>query len=236
MWVASSMVLLAFPDVDTRQRLLSQQVLSTWFGHLEEAKLVRVPTVEQREGRVSSEGGWGFLSPLACEPTVGHRQWWEGLWGSLSAVGAAERVVYDRGGVCSAGEVDCDIMGVRSREVLVPERMLVSNPDLDSVDSEAQGSSCVRVVELDNSVANTSAMFPLLVLVGYAEAAVVPVVGTAKGGDRKVKSVNSLVEALGSPAQQRVITATSSKRGRGRSAKGVVVAWSISMRKLRMSH
>ncbi|KAK9026766.1 hypothetical protein V6N11_039600 [Hibiscus sabdariffa] len=36
MWVAGSMVLLAFPDVNLRQRLLSQDVLSTWFGHLED--------------------------------------------------------------------------------------------------------------------------------------------------------------------------------------------------------
>ncbi|KAK9029902.1 hypothetical protein V6N11_031344 [Hibiscus sabdariffa] len=36
MWVTGSMVLLAFPDVGSRERLLSEEVLSTWFGHVEE--------------------------------------------------------------------------------------------------------------------------------------------------------------------------------------------------------
>ncbi|KAK9042118.1 hypothetical protein V6N11_017197 [Hibiscus sabdariffa] len=36
MWVVGSMVLLAFPDANARQRLLSQDVISKWFGRLEE--------------------------------------------------------------------------------------------------------------------------------------------------------------------------------------------------------
>ncbi|KAK8985099.1 hypothetical protein V6N11_076790 [Hibiscus sabdariffa] len=36
MWVAGSMVLLSFPDVASRRSFLSQAVLSTWFGCLEE--------------------------------------------------------------------------------------------------------------------------------------------------------------------------------------------------------
>ncbi|KAK9025145.1 hypothetical protein V6N11_065042 [Hibiscus sabdariffa] len=56
-------------------------------------------------------------------------------------------------------------------------------------------------------------------VVGATGAAFVPIVGVVPGVARKVKSVNSLVEALSSPEQQCVIAPTRTKRGRGRPAK-----------------
>ncbi|KAK8490491.1 hypothetical protein V6N12_053001 [Hibiscus sabdariffa] len=60
--------------------------------------------------------------------------------GLLSVVVAVERVVCDRGGVRSAGDVECDNMGVRSHKALFPECVPIYDPDWDSVDSKAQGS------------------------------------------------------------------------------------------------
>ncbi|KAK8985098.1 hypothetical protein V6N11_076789 [Hibiscus sabdariffa] len=61
---------------------------------------------------------------------------------------------------------------------------------------------------------------PAVVTLGCAGATVAPVIGSAQGGVRTVKSVNSLVEALGSSAQQHVIATTRSRRGRGQPEKG----------------
>ncbi|KAK9044701.1 hypothetical protein V6N11_058595 [Hibiscus sabdariffa] len=61
---------------------------------------------------------------------------------------------------------------------------------------------------------------PAITILGPTGAAMAPIIGSAQGGARKVKSVNSLVEALGSPAQQRVITAARSIQGRRRLTKG----------------
>ncbi|KAK8578940.1 hypothetical protein V6N12_069282 [Hibiscus sabdariffa] len=69
MWVTGSMVLLEFPDAETRGRLvLSPSMWSTWFDRLEEwselmmyeshhheAELVRVPMVELRDVDIGSE-------------------------------------------------------------------------------------------------------------------------------------------------------------------------------------
>ncbi|KAK8507687.1 hypothetical protein V6N12_067020 [Hibiscus sabdariffa] len=187
-WVAGSMVLLAFPDVDARQHLLSQEVLSTWFGRLEvwEVELVRVPIVEQREVLIEaavsehSQELWGIDSAGRDRS------------GSLIVAGENECVVHNRGGVRSAGDVECASVGIRSREGSDSEQRQVSVPNGDYLSA----------------------------LVGCVGAAVAPVIGVAQGGARKVKFVNSLVEALGSPVQQRVIVATHCKRDRGRPAKG----------------
>ncbi|KAK9018600.1 hypothetical protein V6N11_001571 [Hibiscus sabdariffa] len=152
---------------------------------VQEAKLVRVPAVEQRE--VGAE--------VAGFDSVGRDR-----VGSMVKVGATERVVCDCGGVHSAGDVACDIAGVRSHEGLDPAHSPVFVPDQDSVDSKARSSSSERVVELDSSVVNADAEVLESMLVGCAGAAVAPVIGSIRGGDRKVKSVNSLVMALGSPA------------------------------------
>ncbi|KAK9043286.1 hypothetical protein V6N11_071632 [Hibiscus sabdariffa] len=61
---------------------------------------------------------------------------------------------------------------------------------------------------------------PSTAVLGLAGAAAAPVIGSAHGGARKVKSVNTLVEDIGSLAQKHVIAAARSRRGRGRSAKG----------------
>ncbi|KAK9011648.1 hypothetical protein V6N11_044494 [Hibiscus sabdariffa] len=60
---------------------------------------------------------------------------------------------------------------------------------------------------------------PSTAVLGLAGAAAPPIIGSTHGGARKVKSVNTLVEALGSPAQKRVIAAARSRRGRDRPAK-----------------
>ncbi|KAK8636272.1 hypothetical protein V6N13_004976 [Hibiscus sabdariffa] len=89
-------------------------------------------------------------------------------------VGATERVVCDCGGVHSAGDVACDIAGVRSHEGLDPAHSPVFVPDQDSVDSKARSSSSERVVELDSSVVNADAEVLESMLVGCAGAAVAP--------------------------------------------------------------
>ncbi|KAK8474784.1 hypothetical protein V6N11_021672 [Hibiscus sabdariffa] len=77
-----------------------------------------------------------------------------------------------------------------------------------------------KIVELpglnfgENRVAS-----PSTAILGAVRAALAPIIGTTLGGSRKVKSVNSLVEALGSRAQQRVIAVTRTQRGRGRMTK-----------------
>ncbi|KAK8495383.1 hypothetical protein V6N12_057210 [Hibiscus sabdariffa] len=58
-----------------------------------------------------------------------------------------------------------------------------------------------------------------VVVLGTDGATVAPVIGSVQAGVRKVKSVNTLVEALGSPAQKRVIVAAKSRQGRGRPVK-----------------
>ncbi|KAK9042116.1 hypothetical protein V6N11_017195 [Hibiscus sabdariffa] len=60
---------------------------------------------------------------------------------------------------------------------------------------------------------------PLTVVLGLAGAVAAPIIKSAHGGAGKVKLVNTLVDALGSPAQKRVIAVAWSRRGRGRLAK-----------------
>ncbi|KAK8597023.1 hypothetical protein V6N12_065500 [Hibiscus sabdariffa] len=88
----------------------------------------------------------------------------------------------------------------------------------DSLGVEVVG-GCVSV-EKSNRVIGVNGESSLSTAVlGLAGAVVAPVIGSAHGGARKVKSGNTLVEALGSLAQKRVITATRSRRGRRGSTK-----------------
>ncbi|KAK9030746.1 hypothetical protein V6N11_032159 [Hibiscus sabdariffa] len=81
MWVAGSMVLLAFPDANSRQRLLSQDVLSTWFGRLEEWSA---------SAEYASRRAWlsisGLLIHLLSEGSFSNIA---RLWGMYLWVGAA---------------------------------------------------------------------------------------------------------------------------------------------------
>ncbi|KAK8596579.1 hypothetical protein V6N12_065062 [Hibiscus sabdariffa] len=78
---------------------------------------------------------------------------------------------------------------------------------------------CASAEKPDRVIGVNGESSPSTSVLGLAGAAVAPVIRSAHGGARKVKSVNTLVEALGSPAQKRVIVAARSRRGRGRPAK-----------------
>ncbi|KAK8528332.1 hypothetical protein V6N12_074863 [Hibiscus sabdariffa] len=58
-----------------------------------------------------------------------------------------------------------------------------------------------RTVKLESSVVKVGVAIPVPVLVSCDGVVLAPIVGVVKGRDRKVKSVKSLVEALGSLAQ-----------------------------------
>ncbi|KAK9046484.1 hypothetical protein V6N11_052371 [Hibiscus sabdariffa] len=81
MWVAGSMVLLAFPDANSRQRLLSQDVLSTWFGRLEEWST---------SAEYASRRAWLSISGLPIHLwSEGLFRNIDGLWGKYLRVDAA---------------------------------------------------------------------------------------------------------------------------------------------------
>ncbi|KAK8600242.1 hypothetical protein V6N12_050098 [Hibiscus sabdariffa] len=112
---------------------------------------------------------------------------------SASAITGVEWSTSDRGGVRSAGVVLYAIMGARSRE-------------------------CVAVEQAPEfTVARDSPLGYILVCDGAKE----KVSGLMLGSVRKVKSVNLLVEALGSLAQWCVVAAARSRTGRGRPTKGI---------------
>ncbi|KAK9045676.1 hypothetical protein V6N11_051585 [Hibiscus sabdariffa] len=303
MWVAGSMVLLAFPDANSRQRLLSQDVLLTWFGRLEEwsasaeyaswrswlsisgfpihlwsegsfrniaglwgkylwvdaateehtsferarilietfvkgridavvevaslgtmfpivvqeAELVRVPAVEQRGvvvGAALSEQSQeaSVASPRKNSPVEqGHRA-------SVVVGCASDRVVCDRGGVYSEGDADFAFTRIRSREGLDIVHPSVPIAERDSLGVKVVG-DCESAEKYGRVVGVNGEGAPSTTILGLVGAAAAPVIGSAHGGARKVKSVNTLVEALGSPAQKRVIAAARSRRGRRRPAK-----------------
>ncbi|KAK8694480.1 hypothetical protein V6N13_072031 [Hibiscus sabdariffa] len=119
--------------------------------------------------------------------------------------GASDRVVCDRGGVCSDGDVD----------IVHPS---VSIAERDSLGVKVVW-DCESAEKYGRVVGVNGESTPLMVVLGLDGAAASPVIGSAHGGARKVKSVNTLVEALGSLAQKHVITAARSRRGRGRPAK-----------------
>ncbi|KAK8528283.1 hypothetical protein V6N12_074814 [Hibiscus sabdariffa] len=301
MWVAGSMVLLAFPDANLRQRLLSQYVLSTWFGRLEEwstsaeyvsrrqvftgqcghggptsferariliettvrgridevvevaslgtmfpivvqeVELVWVSTVEQRgvvDGATLSEQSQeaSMASPWKNSPVeqVGDDSphWHVNLlWkiesaqkdrgASMVVGGVSDCVVCDRGGICSDGDANFAFTGIHSREGLDIVHPSVSIVKRDSLGVKVIG-DCESAEKYGRVVGVNGEGAPLTTVLGHAGAATAPVIGSSHGGARKVKSVNTLVEALGSPAQKRVIATARSRRGHGRPAKAVL--------------
>ncbi|KAK8509009.1 hypothetical protein V6N12_016853 [Hibiscus sabdariffa] len=300
-WVAGSMMLLSFPYVDLRGRLVSStEVWSTWFGRLEEwsasvvyescrawisisglsihlwlegsfhnivglwgsylrvdaatkevveisahnrvfwivvqeAELVQVPTVEQREVEASSElgdssQGASVASPISYlageqDRVLSPCSYENQLWGldrngrdrteSVGVIIGVERSAGDCGGVRSASAVLDAIVGALSVEcvavVQAPESAVVRDSHLGHI----LGGDCAMSLG-DNCVTS-----PPAVVLGDAEATLAPIIGSVPASVRKIKSVNSLVEALGSSAQWCVVHAARSRRGHGRPRKGI---------------
>ncbi|KAK8516146.1 hypothetical protein V6N12_013553 [Hibiscus sabdariffa] len=234
-WVACSMVLLAFPDLEQRGRAPGQidemvevraqdkvfQVL------VQEVELVHLSAVEEWEIDSGSEDGDSVQHGNSVVPPASHESrqtnqgrspcWLENaLWdmdrsdmggvvsdgaivgakgqveGLLGAIVTA-RATGPRGGVCSEGDILDAAVGDRSRESNVIEYHqgadIGHNSNLGFLDLGKADSDLV--VRLGDKVSATK------VVVGEAGAILVPVVGTVSGGVRKVKPVNSLVEALG---------------------------------------
>ncbi|KAK8491834.1 hypothetical protein V6N12_041500 [Hibiscus sabdariffa] len=213
MWVTGSMVLLSFPDVQSRRSMLSKEVLSTWFGGLEEwsasmeAELVWVPTVEQREVVAGTELG-----------DISHRSGRDNVV-SAELVGGTERVVCDRGGVLSVGFVLDANVGARSWEGMAIEQVSMSVVVWDSNVGHIEGG----VYEFDEALVlnfgENRVNSPSAAILGTTGASLAPIIGIAQGGARKVKSMKALVEALGSPAQHRFIVVAYNQRGHGRPLK-----------------
>ncbi|KAK9037669.1 hypothetical protein V6N11_022571 [Hibiscus sabdariffa] len=205
---------------------------------VQEAELVRVPAVEQRgvvDGPALSEQSQeaSMASPQKNSPVeqdgddLSHwhaNQLWEiesarkGRGASMVVGGAFDRVVCDRGGVCSEVDADFAFTGIRSREGLDIVQPSVCVAERDSLGVKVVG-DCESAEKYGCLVGVNSEGAHSTVILGLAGAAVAPVIGSAHGGTRKVKSVNTLVEALGSPVQKRVIDAARSRRGRGQPAK-----------------
>ncbi|KAL4351562.1 hypothetical protein GQ457_06G013110 [Hibiscus cannabinus] len=285
MWVAGSIVLLAFPDVNSRQRLLSQDVLSTWFGRLEEWSA---------SAEYAFQRAWLSISGLPIHLwSEGSFRNIAGLWGKYLRVDAAteEPTSFERAHILIEtslrGRID-EVVEVASLGIMfqivvqeaelvqisaIEQRGVVDGADLSEQSQEAsvaspqknslveqvgddsphwhanqlweiesvqkcRGASMVvggasdRVVcdhevvgdcdaaeKYGHVVGVNSEDAPSMATLGLVGAAAAPVIGSAHGGARKVKSVNTLVEALGSPAQKRVIAAARSRRGRGWPAK-----------------
>ncbi|KAK8997089.1 hypothetical protein V6N11_020578 [Hibiscus sabdariffa] len=187
MWVVGSMVLLAFPDENSRQRLLSQDVLSTWLGRLEEWSA---------SAEYASQRAWLSISGLPIH------LWSEGSFRNIAG----------------KGDADFAFTEIRSREGLDIVHPSVSISERDSLGVKVVG-DCESAEKYGRVVGVNGECAPSTTILGLAGAAAAPVIGSTHGGARKVKSVNTLVEALESPAQKRVIAADRSRRGRGRLAK-----------------
>ncbi|KAK9025890.1 hypothetical protein V6N11_038744 [Hibiscus sabdariffa] len=205
---------------------------------VQDAELVWVPAVEQRgvvDGAALSEQlqEASVASPRKNSPVeqVGDdsphwhaNQLWEiesarkGHGASMVVGGVSDRVVCDRGGVCSEGDADFAFTRIRSREGLDIVHPSVSIAERDSLGVKVVG-DCESAEKYGRVVGMNGEGAPSTVILGLVGATVAPVTRSAHGDARKVKSVNTLVEALGSPAQKRVIAAARSTRGRGRPAK-----------------
>ncbi|KAK8525409.1 hypothetical protein V6N12_014101 [Hibiscus sabdariffa] len=110
---------------------------------------------------------------------------------------------------------------IRSGEGLDIVHPLVSIVERDSLGVKVVG-DCESTEKYGHVVGLNGVGTPSTTVLGLAGAAAAPVIGSAHRGARKVKSVNILVEALGSPAQNRVIAAARSRGGRGRPPKAVL--------------
>ncbi|KAK8992037.1 hypothetical protein V6N11_044929 [Hibiscus sabdariffa] len=231
MWVAGSMVLLAFPDANSRQHLLSQDVLSTWFGCLEEWS-----------AEYASRRAWLSISGLPIHLwSEGSFRTIVGLWGKYLWFDVAMEELTSFEWACILietsvrGRID-EVVEVASLGTMFPivvqEVELVRVPAVEQrgvvdgaalTERDSLGVKVVgdcesaekygRIVGVNGEGATSTGVL------GLAGAAAAPVTRSAHGGARKVKSVNTLVEALGSPTQKRVIAAARSRRGHGRPAK-----------------
>ncbi|KAK8507688.1 hypothetical protein V6N12_067021 [Hibiscus sabdariffa] len=152
--------------------MLPKEVLSTWFGHLEDW---------------SASVEYLLVNAATKEPTLSQRAW---------------RIV--------------EVVEVASLGTVFP--IVVQEAELVRVPTVAQR-GVVDGATLSCVVSVYGKSSPSTVVLGLVGAVVAPVIRCAYGGARKVKSVNTLVETLESPAQKRVIVATRSRRGRGRPAK-----------------
>ncbi|KAK8499745.1 hypothetical protein V6N12_073010 [Hibiscus sabdariffa] len=286
MWVAGSMVLLALLDTNSRQCLLSQDVVSTWFGRLEEWSA----SVEY-----ASRCAWLSISGLSiCLWSEGSFRNIDGLWGKYLRVDAAteEPTSFERAHILIEtsvrGRID-EVVEVASLGTMFPivvkedklvrvpaveqrdvvdgaalseqsQEVSVASPRKNSpvehggddlphwhtnhlweIESARKGRGASMVVGAEHVslgvkvvgdcesaekygrvVGENSEGAPSTAFLGLVGAAAAPIIGSAHGGARKVKSGNTLVEALGSPAQKHVITAARSGRGRGRPTKAVL--------------
>ncbi|KAK8498946.1 hypothetical protein V6N12_046887 [Hibiscus sabdariffa] len=125
---------------------------------------------------------------------------------SAELVGATERVVCDHGGVCSADAVLDVTAGDRSWEGLE----FVHTPVSVVLEGSLRGCR-----EAWSESRRECHFISAVTILGSNGAAVAPVLGSTQGGPRKVKLVNYLVEALGSPTEQCATNAARTRRGRG---------------------
>ncbi|KAK8985007.1 hypothetical protein V6N11_082627 [Hibiscus sabdariffa] len=211
MWITGSMVLLSFSNLDLCGSFLSStDVWSAWFGRLEaqsptgriyevvqinahdsvytvviqEAELVWVPTVDHRDVEIGSEMGDKSYGASVASPEPQS-------WATRSTFG-------DRGGVRSAGDVVDAFVEDQFRECAV----VVQTPE-----SIGKRDSLVGLLECGEGnlvmvgllVGDTCALSSPVAVLGDDRAALASVLGSIPGGVRKIKSVNCLVEALGSP-------------------------------------
>ncbi|KAK9042333.1 hypothetical protein V6N11_017410 [Hibiscus sabdariffa] len=122
------------------------------------------------------------------------------------------------------------VLAVEQREVLEEAALSKQSQELWGIDSVERDLAVVSMVVLGTlaswlqsqavRLGNYGVASPKLAIEECVGVAVAPVIGVAQGGVRKVNSVNSLVEALGSPAHQCTIIVARSRRGRGRPTKG----------------
>ncbi|KAK9046483.1 hypothetical protein V6N11_052370 [Hibiscus sabdariffa] len=130
----------------------------------------------------------------------------KGRGASVVLGGAPDRVVCDRGGFYSEGDADFAFTGIRSREGLDIVHPSVSIAEHDSLGVKVVG-DCELAEKYGRVVGVNGEGAPSTEVLGLVRAAAAPIIGSVHGGARKVKSVNTLVEALGSPAEKRVIAA-----------------------------
>ncbi|KAK8972988.1 hypothetical protein V6N11_028577 [Hibiscus sabdariffa] len=202
-WVAGSMVLLYFSSMELRDGLLVSTEGSVYAVVIQEAELVRVSTVEDRDVEFESEmeeksNEVRVASPQLNMPSKQVRvvsPCWHinQLWDSV-------------GGGVVGGILD----PWKWWQGVLPEIGLMGAVRV-----------CVVLVMLRLQLARVSS--PPSAVVGVAKAALAPVLGVVSGGIRKVKSVNCLVEALTSPEQRQVVAAACSRKGRGRLVKNRVL-------------
>ncbi|KAK8538938.1 hypothetical protein V6N12_034642 [Hibiscus sabdariffa] len=131
----------------------------------------------------------------------------------MVVVGASDLLVWDRESFCSEGDVNFALTRIRSREGLDIVQPLVSVAERDSLGVKVVG-DCASTKHYGRVVGMNGKSSPSTMVLGLVGAIVAPVIGSTHGGARKVKSDNTLVEALGSSAQKRVIATARSRRGR----------------------